>query len=179
MEKLMWTIIFLLMMSTKISMMEKSLETILNEREADVRALLNVKANVNHTHNATEVIYKETSGNDSEVKQQLDSIMEQSEVVDGQGNSLNLSKILFGIGGVVGGAIDGGWAYAVASLQTQVAALQAQMMGLTGESLTSDVLDAFDEVGDVVGGSSNAFSGLRSWANCFSRLRAPDVDSQL
>ena len=98
--------------------------------------------------------------------------MEQLEVVDSQGNSLILLKILFGIGGVVGGALGGGLAYVVASLQTQVAALQTQIMALTGESLTSDVLDAFDEVGDVVGGSSNAFSGLRAWANCFSRLRA-------
>ena len=149
----------------------KSLETLLNEREAAIQSLINAKANTSHTHNATEIIYKPAEGNNPavNVKQQLDTIMNKLEVVDSQGRSLDILKILFGADAIVGGAIDGGLAYAVASLQGQVATLQSQIVG---ESLADDAFEAFDEVGDVAGGSSNLISGLRSWANCFSRIRA-------
>ena len=130
---------------------------------------INGKANASHTHNATDITYK--SG--VNVKQELDNINQQLDIVDSQGNKINILSVLFGVGAAVGTAIDGGLVAAVSSLQTQTAALQAQMASLIGESLASDALEAFDEVGDVVGGSSSSvISRLGSWANCFSRLRA-------
>ena len=149
----------------------KSLETLLNEREAALQSLINAKANTSHTHNATEIIYKPAEGNDAavNVKQQLDKINQQLEYVDDQGNAIDLLKILFGVGAGVSTAIDGGLIYAVITLQGEVATLQSQIVG---EGLADDAFEAFDEVGDVAGRSSNLISGLSSWANCFSRIRA-------
>ena len=149
----------------------KTLDAYIIEREDVIKALINGKANSNHGHNATEIIYKPAEGNNAavNVKQQLDTIMNKLEVVDSQGRSLDILKILFGADAIVGGAIDGGLAYAVASLQGQIATLQSQIVG---EGLADDAFEAFDEVGDVVGGSSNLTSSLSSWANCFSRIRA-------
>ena len=42
------------------------------------------------------------------IKQNIDASMTQLEVVDSQGQSLNLIKILFGADAAIGGAINGG-----------------------------------------------------------------------
>ena len=96
----------------------KPLETLMNEREADIRALINGKANASHTHQATEVIYKPAEGNNAavNVKQQLDAIMEQIQVLDSDGTRHDIFDILFGVGGVAQGFIDGGLISAVGTL---------------------------------------------------------------
>ena len=145
----------------------KSLETLLNEREADIKTLINSKANSSHFHQATEVMYQENET----VKQKIDSIMSKLQVVDSQGHSLDILKILFGAEAIVGGAIDGGLAYSVATLQTEVATLQGQIAALMGSELSDDVLEVLDTAGDVANTSSSVMDSLRSFANCFSRLR--------
>ena len=79
---------------------------------------------------------------------------------------------MFGVGAGVGTLIDGGLVAAVSTLQGQVATIQTELTSLVGEGLADNALQAFDEAGDVINGSSNAFQGLRSFANCFSRLRS-------
>ena len=152
----------------------KSLETLMNEREADIRALitagLNGKANSSHTHQATEVIYKAAEGNNAavNVKQQLDTIMNKLEVVDSQGHSLDILKILFGADAIVGGAIDGGLAYAVATLQGEIAALQTEISANGVLDLNDDALELFDTVGDLSQGTSvfqRLINAISNWCH--------------
>ena len=146
---------------------QKPLETLIEEKDSALRGLINGKANSSHSHNATDVVYK-TNVN---VKQAIDSINQQLDINDSNGNKIDLLAAIFGTTTGIGAVVDGGLVYAVLTLQTQVAALQAQITAVMGESLGSDTLEAFDAAGDVVGQSSNAMSGLQSFANCFSRLR--------
>ena len=132
----------------------KPLETLINERETDIRALINGKANSSHTHNATEVIYKAASGNDAavNVKQQLDVIMSQLEVFDSAGTRHDIFDILFGADAVVSGVIDGGLISAVSTLQGEVGALQAQVSAIAGTNAVGNtvdgIMDAADEMSD-------------------------------
>ena len=132
----------------------KPLETLLDEREADIRALINTKANASHTHQATEIIYKPAEGNNSavNVKQQLDAIMTQLEVIDSDGTRHDIFDILFGVDAVASGFIDGGLISAVGTLQSQVAVLQGQIAGIMGTNAVGNtvdsVMDAADEMSD-------------------------------
>ena len=153
----------------------KPLETLLDEREADIRTLINGKANSSHTHLATEVVYKSAEGNSAavNVKQQLDSIMSKLEVVDSQGHSLDILKILFGADAIVGGAIDGGLAYAVATLQSEIGAVQTQVAALAGTNAVGNTVDTItdtvDEMSDLadvpVEGSRSLLDSLKDWFN--------------
>ena len=145
----------------------KKLETYIIERENDIKALINGKANSSHTHNATEINY--TSG--MNVKQALDSLNNQLDISDSQGHKLDILSILFGVGAAVGTAIDGGLVAAVGTLQNEVAVLQGEVATLGAEGLTSDVMDAVDEAGDIVQGGNSIWDGIKGIANAWSKFR--------
>ena len=138
----------------------KTLEQLLNEREAALQSLINSKANTSHTHNATEVTYK----TNVTVKKALDDLNEQLDIVDSQGKKINILSVLFGVDAVVGGLIDGGLVAAVATLQNEIDALGT-------ESLTSDVIGAVCDAGDVVQGGKTIWDGLKGIANAWKQFR--------
>ena len=151
----------------------KTLDQYIIERENAIKALINGKANISHTHNATDIIYKEAEGNNEavNVKQELDNINEQLDVYDSQGQKLNILSVLFGVGAAVGTAVDGGLVYAVITLQSELAALQAEISGLGMHDLGADTLETFDEVSDIAGGGSNWMDNVQGWARSSIRTR--------
>ena len=133
-------------------------------------ALINGKANSNHSHNATEITYNSNVS----VKQELDSINTKIETVDGQGNKTSLWDIVVGAGavsGLAGLVADGGLIAAVGTLQEEIALLQTQMAALATDELTGDVMSAIDTAGDVVEAGGSVWKGLKGIANAFSKLK--------
>ena len=136
----------------------------MNERENDIKALINGKANSSHTHNATEVIYKAASGNDAavNVKQQLDLIMSQLEVFDSAGTRHDIFDILFGADAVVSGVIDGGLISAVSTLQGQVVTLQGQVGAIAGTNSVTNTVDGIKDAADEMSDFSDVATEGRS-----------------
>ena len=155
----------------------KPLETLLDERETAIMNLINGKANASHTHQATEVIYKPAEGNNAavNVKQQLDLIMDQIQVLDSDGTRHDIFDILFGADAVVSGVIDGGLISAVGTLQTQVAAVQTQVAGIAGTNAVGNTVDAItdaaDEMSDFTDVATEGRSMLDSFSDWFDGMR--------
>ena len=151
----------------------KTLDEYIIEREDAIKALINAKANSNHTHNATEIIYKAAEGNNAavNVKQELDNINQQLDIFHSQGQKVDILSVLFGVGASVGAVIDGGLVAAVGTLQNEIAVLQGEVATLGAEGLTSDVMDAVDSAGDVIQGGSSIWDGIKGIANAWSKFR--------
>ena len=145
----------------------KPLETLLNEKEAALQALINGKANSSHTHNATEITYKENVN----VKKAIDDINSQLDIKDSNGNKIDILGAIFGTTTGIGAVIDGGLIAAVTTLQNEVGILQGEIATLATEGLTSDVLDAVDSAGDIIQGGTGIWNGLKGIANAFKQIK--------
>ena len=152
---------------------QKPLETLINEKDSALRALINGKANSSHTHNATEIIYKQASGNDAavNVKKAIDDINEQLDIKDENGHKIDILAAIFGTTTGVGAVIDGGLVAAVGTLQEEVALLQTQVATLATSDLTNDVLDVVNSAGEVVEGGASVWKGLKGIANAWKQMR--------
>ena len=146
---------------------QKSLETLINEKESALQSLISGKANSSHSHNATEINYK----NNVNVKQELDNINSQLDIKDENGNKIDILAAIFGTTTGVGTLIDGGLIAAVGTLQEEIALLQTQVATLATADLTSDVIDAVDFAGDVVESGSSVWKGLKGIANAFKEMK--------
>ena len=138
----------------------KSLETILNERELDIRTFIQTKADFSHTHNATQIAYND----DKSVKQEIDRINSRISKTTTAGAVVDIFDVIFGT------AADAGLQYEVSQLQAGLAALEAQVSGTGLLGSSQEILEAFDSVGDIgdtIGTSTNwltrILSAIRSW----------------
>ena len=156
----------------------KPLETLMNERETDIKALINGKANSSHTHNATEIIYKAAEGNNAavNVKQQIDTIMTQLAECGNQSSFLDWLNLAFNAGelGALGAAVAGVESQ-VGTLQGQVAALQGQVGALAGTNAVGNtvdgIIDAADEMSDFSEVATEGRSMVDSFGDFFDGLR--------
>ena len=147
----------------------KTLEQVLNEREADIRALIGGKANTSHGHQATEIEYKENQS----VKQELDRINSRMSKTNAAGVAVDLFDIIFGTG------IDIGLQAEVSTLQSSVAALQGQvaslgaLQGIYGvNNTTNGIMEVADEISDFSDVVSDSRTWVDSLSDWFSSLRS-------
>ena len=147
--------------------------TVLNEEEEEeeiiesktLQQVLDDKADLNHTHDATTIAYDSSKN----IKQKIDEILQQIETTDSQGRKLNILSILFGAGAAAGLAIDGGLTAAVLNLQSQVATLSAAVTALQGANTalnaTGNALDAIDDLGDLADLDLESFDEIDTASN--------------
>ena len=146
--------------------------TVINEEEEEeiiesktLQQVLDDKADLNHTHDATTIAYDSSKN----IKQKIDEILQQIETTDSQGRKLNILSILFGAGAAAGLAIDGGLTAAVLNLQSQVATLSAAVTALQGANTalnaTGNALDAIDDLGDLADLDLESFDEIDTASN--------------
>ena len=146
--------------------------TVINEEEEEeiiesktLQQVLDDKADINHTHDATTIAYDSSKN----IKQKIDEILQQIETTDSQGRKLNILSILFGAGAAAGLAIDGGLTAAVLNLQSQVATLSAAVTALQGANTalnaTGNALDAIDDLGDLADLDLESFDEIDTASN--------------
>ena len=146
--------------------------TVVNEEEEEeiiesmtLQQVLDDKADINHTHDATTIAYDSSKN----IKQKIDEILQQIETTDSQGRKLNILSILFGAGAAAGLAIDGGLTAAVLNLQSQVATLSAAVTALQGANTalnaTGNALDAIDDLGDLADLDLESFDEIDTASN--------------
>ena len=140
----------------------KPLETLLNERENDIRALINGKANSSHTHNATEIAYKDNKN----VKEELDRINSRMSKTTAAGVAVDLFDVIFGT------AADIGLQSEVSQLQAEIAALQAQLTTNGIMDMSDNVLEGFDSLGDTTQGVSTFQRLINTISSLFHRIIA-------
>ena len=145
---------------------------VVNEEEEEeiiesmtLQQVLDDKADINHTHDATTIAYDSSKN----IKQKIDEILQQIETTDSQGRKLNILSILFGAGAAAGLAIDGGLTAAVLNLQSQVATLSAAVTALQGANTalnaTGNALDAIDDLGDLADLDLESFDEIDTASN--------------
>ena len=142
----------------------KSLEQVLNERESVIRTLISGKANVSHSHNATEIVFND----ERNVKQELDRINSRITKTTEAGAAIDIFDVIFGT------AADAGLQYEVSTLQGAYTTLQSQVAGLAGtygvNNTTNQVRNAADEISnltDVAQEGRTWVDSLKDWFSSF------------
>ena len=131
----------------------KSLETLMNERDADLRALINGKANSSHTHTISDV---------TNLQSTLDSLQQAVDAAGDSHNWLDWLNTALNVGEA------GALGVTIATIESQISAMEAEIVALQGAQTAmnacgnalsnvssisdlSDIsLESFDEVGNAI-----------------------------
>ena len=144
----------------------KTLDEVLNEREADIRTLINGKSSIGHGHDAAEITFNQ----DRNVKQELDRINSRISKTTTAGTVVDIFDVIFGT------AADAGLQYEVSQLQAGLAAVQGQVATLAGtyavRNTTDEIMDATDTMADFSEVGSESRTWIDSLSDWFSSFRA-------